>query len=100
MKSRLAVASVFTLGLLLGFVGTLLLIIMYTMHRIDWVALIALTVLVNVASWLFSPFIQDLILQWFYKAETVEWPVFQSRWPNVAAAVQHVCTRNKIPVPR
>lgn len=100
MKSRLAFASVFTLGLLLAFVGTILAIIMYATHRIDWVALVALTVLINVASWIFSPYIQDLILRWFYKAETLEWPEFQSRWPNVAIAVERTCTRNKIPLPR
>ena len=65
MKARLAFASLFTLGMLCAFVGTILLLAMYWGGRINGVMLIALTILVNVVSWLVSPFFQDLVLRYF-----------------------------------
>jgi Zn-dependent protease with chaperone function len=99
MKARLAFASLFTLGMLCAFVGTILLLAMYWGGRINGVMLIALTILVNVVSWLVSPFFQDLVLRYFYSCETVEWAEFLRRWPKLARVVQTTCARHKIQVP-
>lgn len=100
MKSRLMFASLFTLGILLGFVFSILLVLMYLTGTINGVALIALTIFVNIVSWLLSPFIQDLILRWFYDCRAVEWPEFQTQWPELAEAIQATCTKHRMPIPK
>ncbi len=100
MKARLMLASLFTLGVLLGFVGTIFLLLLYFGGVLNPVALVALTVLFNAIAWLVSPLIQDLVLRWFYSCEAVEWAEFQRRWPKLSATIQQVCARHNIAVPK
>ncbi len=100
MKARLMVASLFTLGMLIGFVATILLVAMYWGDMISAPVLIAATIVFNVLAWLFSPVIQDLVLRWFYAYEVVEWPDFQNRWPALAESIEMTCKKHNIPIPR
>ena len=100
MKAQLMFASLLTMGLLTGFVATVVLLAMYWGGMINAVGLIALTVLFNVAAWLLSPWIQDLILRWFYGAEVVEWWDFQQRWPRLAKDVEASCAKHRVPIPK
>jgi Zn-dependent protease with chaperone function len=99
MKARLAIASLFTMGVLVAFVAAILLIALYWGGMINGVMLIALTVFVSAVSWLISPFVQDLVLRWFYSCEQVDWPEFVRRWPGLAGVVEKTCKRAGIPVP-
>ena len=98
MKAQLMFASLFTMGVLTGFVATVVLLAMYWGGMINAVGLIALTVLFNVAAWLLSPWIQDLILRWFYGAEVVEWWDFQQRWPRLAKDIEASCAKHRVPI--
>jgi len=100
MKARLMFASVFTMGMLLGFVATIVLLVMFFAEMINPVALIALTIVFNILAWLISPFIQDLVLRWFYACEAVEWPQFQQQWPNLAKSIELTCSKHKVPLPK
>lgn len=100
MKARLMFASLFTMGVLLGFVATIILSVMYFTGAINGVALIALTIVFNILAWLVSPFIQDLVLRWFYACEAVEWPDFEQRWPALAKSIEMTCAKHKVPIPR
>lgn len=100
MKARMMFASLLTLGVLFGFVGTIVLLALYFGDFISAPALIAATVLLNIIFWLVAPFVQDLLLRWIYRCEIVEWPQFQQRWPALAESIRMVCEKHKIPIPK
>ena len=88
MKARLMLASLFTIGTLFIFVASIVLVALYYGGLISGPLVVALTVIISVVSWLVSPFIQDLVLKWFYACEVVAWPEFESRYPQVAESVK------------
>ncbi len=100
MKARLMLASLFTVGVLFAFVAAILLLALYQGGRISGPVVIAGTIVVNVLFWLISPFIQDLVLKWFYACEVVAWPQFQERWPALAESMEMTCRKHKVPIPQ
>ena len=69
---RLILASIWSLGLLSGFVLILILMIMgFAGVDINLPLAIGITILWNVLLWLVSPWVSDLIYRWLYKVEWV-----------------------------
>ncbi len=98
---RLILASMWSLGLLSGFVLILILMIMgFTGVDINLPIAIGITVLWNVLLWLVSPWISDLIYGWLYKAEWVGIEWIEKRSPESAKIIRSVCEQYGISMPK
>ncbi len=98
MNAKTTIASIFTLGILSGFLVTILLAIAYSLGYFSWVWLLGGIIAFNVFFWLIGPIIQDLINKWLYKTtwlttqELEEQPYY--------SFVKDICKKNNIPIPK
>lgn len=99
MRAKLFAASLFTLGILSGFVFTILVSAAYFGGKIEAGMMIGLTVFFNVIMWLVSPWLTDLIQGWVYKIEKVEFADFERRFPNVARFMKDTCAKHRLKIP-
>ncbi len=89
----------FTLGILSGFVFTILISAAYFGGKIEAGMMIGLTLFFNVIMWLVSPWLTDLIQGWVYKIEKVEFADFERRFPNVARFMKDTCAKHRLKIP-
>ena len=99
MKFRLLFASVFTIGILISFVFFVLLLVMFSTGIIGGVTLVVLTIIINIITWLVSPWIMDLIHKLFYKFEIITYEDLEKRSPYTAKFLKEACERNRIKLP-
>jgi len=59
MRLHLLFASVFTIGIIAGFVFLILLLVAFFLDLISLPLMIVLTILINVIFWLVTPFFQE-----------------------------------------
>ncbi len=66
---------------------------------ISGAAMIILTVIISVVSWLVSPWFTDLIHRWVYKFRVMEFDELTRRSPKTAQLLTEACKRHNIKVP-
>ncbi|MBS3113343.1 M48 family metalloprotease [Candidatus Woesearchaeota archaeon] len=97
-KLKLQFASLLTLGILSGFVFSIVLAVAYYGSFISAPALIIFTVLINFIIWLVSPWFSDLINKWFYKTKFYTHEELKSEsWMKI---VEKICDKYDIKVPK
>lgn len=96
----LFVVSLITLGILLSFVFSILILTMLVIGTIDiWIA-IAFTVIINFFLWLLGPWFTDWINKWFYKVRFLKQDEFSATYPDLARAINEVSSAYHFPVPK
>jgi Zn-dependent protease with chaperone function len=100
MRSKLFIASLWTLTLLFGMVAAIVLLALYSQGSISVAAVFILTILINIVSWLFSPLLTDWIQKFFYKAQYYDESDFKAVFPQYAAYLNQACQKNNIPFPK
>ena len=94
-------ASIWSLGLLSGFVLILVVMVMgFTGMDISLPIALGITVLWNLILWLVSPWISDWIYRFFYKVEWVGIDGLTSRSPKSAETIRSVCEKYSITTPK
>lgn len=99
MRLNLLFASVFTIGILAGFVFFILLLVAFFLDLISLPLMIVLTILINVILWLVTPFFQDWVLKHFYHVQRLSFDEFFDGYPEPARFLQEICNKHTIPVP-
>jgi Zn-dependent protease with chaperone function len=99
MRARLFFASTVTIGILVGFVFFVVLLASFAAGLISGAAMIILTVVISIISWLVSPWFTDLIHKWVYKFRVMEFDELAKRSPKTAQLLTEACGRHKIRVP-
>jgi len=99
MRARLFFASTVTIGILVGFVFLVVLLASFAAGLISGAAMIILTVVISIISWLVSPWFTDLIHKWVYKFRVMEFDELAKRSPKTARLLTEACGRHKIRVP-
>lgn len=96
----LGVASLVTLGILLGFVAVIVLLIMYYGGQIDALTVLISTVVINLVLWLIAPFFMELVYRIFYKSKKITLEELRLRSNRVSAFIEKTCQKYRFPVPR
>ncbi len=99
MRGKLIFASTFTIGILVTFVFCIVLLASFASGLISGAAMIILTVIISVVSWLVSPWFTDLIHRWVYKFRVMEFDELARRSPKTAQFLTEACKRHNIKVP-
>jgi Zn-dependent protease with chaperone function len=99
MKAKLLFASTLTLGILFSFVFMILLLVAYFANAINAGLLIGLTVLFSFIGWLISPWMTDLMLRWFYKAQKIDPERFSLEHPELADFLNKTTSKHKVKIP-
>jgi Zn-dependent protease with chaperone function len=104
ITANLAVASGGTLVLLFGMILVLVLTLSLIMNSDNptqgFLTSVGITLLFNVAVFFLSPFIMDLIQQWFYQARWSNLSEVERRSPETARILREVCRKHNIQQPR
>jgi Zn-dependent protease with chaperone function len=99
VRGRLFFASAVTIGILVSFVFLVVLLASFAAGLISGAAMIFLTIVISVVSWLVSPWLTDLIHRWVYKFRVMEFEELAKRSPGTAQLLTRACQRHKIKVP-
>lgn len=97
---RLFIASLFTLILLSGFLGAILLSFLYFAGFIEIYLLFGLTILINFILWLVGPKISDWIYRFFYKLRWVSLDELRKMSPASADFLVKTCRKYNFNVPK
>lgn len=100
MPTRLVTASVYTLGLLFGFLGIICYAALYATDSFSWALLLGTVVVFNIIVWLIGPWFTALLHKWLYKMKFLTREEFRAQFPQLEAFVDKVCTEQKIKFPR
>lgn len=97
-KLKLQFASLVTLGILTGFVFSIVFAAAYYGSFISAPTLITLTILINIIIWLVSPWFSDIIQKWFYKTKFYRPEQLKSEsWMKI---VEKICNKHNINMPK
>jgi Zn-dependent protease with chaperone function len=99
VRGRLFFASAATIGILVCLVFVVVLLASFAAGLISGAAMIILTVVISVVSWLVSPWFTDLIHRWVYKFRVMEFDELAKRSPGTAQFLTEACRRHNIKVP-
>jgi Zn-dependent protease with chaperone function len=99
MRGRLLFASTITIGVLVAFVFFVVLLASFAAGLISGAAMIILTIIISIISWLVSPWFTDLIHKWVYKFRVMEFEELEKRCPQAARLLTESCERHGIKVP-
>jgi Zn-dependent protease with chaperone function len=99
MRARLLFASAATVGVLVSFVFFVVVLASFAAGLISGAAMIILTIVISVISWLVSPWLTDLIHRWVYKFKEMEFEELAGRSPKTARFLTEACGRHRIKVP-
>lgn len=97
---RLLFASLVTFGLLIGMVVGCVLAAMVFLGEVNFGLAIALTVIINLAIWLVSPWLSDLTLRWFNRLEFLDDAAVKERYPGVHRLIHQVAEEYRFKAPR
>ncbi len=98
--ARLLFASLITFGILVGMVIGCVLAAMVYMGEVNLTLAIVLTIVINLAIWLISPWLSDLTLRWFNKLEFLNDPLVKQRYPGVHQLIHQVADEYRFKAPR
>lgn len=99
-KMKLAIASLFTLGVLFAFLAAVIAGFLYTTGYLSFTFLIAFTAVIFFLQWILSPYISDIIFRWLYGMKFVKIEGLREKDSELAGFVERVCKKNKIKTPR
>ena len=97
---RLFIASVFTLLLLSGFLGTIVFAFLFFEGMINAMLLVSLVVLLNFLLWLLSPKLSDIIYRYFFKAKWISLEELDRKSPSSARLIRETCRKYRFNIPR
>ncbi len=97
---RLAIASLFTLGLLFSFLFAILSGIAVYLELFSFWLVLGLVIAVNFIMWLISPRISDIVYSWFYDTEWITLDELQERSPEAADVITNVTREYGYSVPK
>lgn len=100
MPTRLVSASIYTLGLLFGFLGIIFYAALYITDSFSWTYLLIGVVVFNVIVWLIGPWFTALLHKWLYKMKFLTREEFRAQFPQLEAFMDKVCAEQKIKFPR
>ncbi len=100
MPTKLALASLYTLVMLFGFLFAVLFAVMYFLDVLNAPWLFGLTIGINVLIWLIGPYITDFTQRLFYKMKFLSREEFQKEYPVLEAFIAKVALENKIRFPK
>jgi len=100
MIQNLKFASLVTLGILSGFVFTILASASYLLGGIDAYFLIGVTIVFSFVMWLIGPVITDIMMRIFYKIKFYSSEEVSTLYPEMASFLKIICQRNNVKVPR
>jgi len=98
--ARLFMASIVTVGLLLGMVCGVILAALVATDNVNLGFAIALTIVINGVIWLVSPWISDFSLRWFNKMTFLDDTEVQQRYPGVHQLMHAVADQYGFKAPR
>ncbi|HZP09083.1 M48 family metalloprotease [Methyloceanibacter sp.] len=98
--ARLVFASLVTFGILIGMVAGCVLAAMVFLGEVDFGLAIVLTVIINLAIWLISPWLSDLTLRWFNSLEFLGDAAVRERYPGVHQLIHQVADEYRFKAPR
>lgn len=98
--ARLVFASLVTFGLLIGMVIGCVLAAMVSLGEVNFGLAVALTVIINLAIWLISPWLSDLTLRWFNRLEFLDDATVKERYPGVHRLIHQVADEYRFTAPR
>lgn len=96
----LILASTVTLGLLSGLFFVSVLIVAWLFDVISLPLLIGGTVLINLFTWLVGPYIQNIILRFFYKMRFMTIEELKQKDRQLAEFITGICAKEKFKVPK
>ncbi len=97
---RLALASLFTLGLMAALLFSILLAAGYALGYVDAYVMFGLTALAFFFFWLVGPFISDFIYQWFYGLQWIGLEGLGEKSGKTAQTIKRLCEKNRIKTPK
>jgi Zn-dependent protease with chaperone function len=97
---KLALASIFTLGILFAFLLAIIAGVLYALRIIEIWFLIIFTAVIFFLQWLLSPYISDIIFQWLYKLKWIGIEGLEKKDKKVADFIKETCRKNKIKIPK
>jgi Zn-dependent protease with chaperone function len=97
---KLALASIFTLGILFTFLLAIIAGALYSLGIIEIWFVIVLTGIIFFLQWLLSPYISDIIYRWLYRLKWIGIEGLEEKDKKVADFVKEICRKNKIKVPK
>lgn len=104
VASNLALSSTVTIGLLFGMVlvTTLSLLLIQGQEdpTIGLISAVLITVIVNLAIFLFAPLLMDLVQSWLYGTRWIDLSEVERHSPESARVLRIVCQEKKIQMPR
>lgn len=100
MRSRLFIASLWTLSLLFGMLAAIILLISYKFGHISAPVVFTITLIIDIIIWLLSPRLTDWIQKIFYKAVYYNEQQFNETYPQYAQFINQQCAANKTPFPK
>ncbi len=93
-------ASLVTFGLLIGMVIGCVLAAMVSLGEVNFGLAVALTLIINLAIWLISPWLSDLTLRWFNRLEFLDDATVKERYPGVHRLIHQVADEYRFTAPR
>ncbi|MDP2933922.1 MAG: M48 family metalloprotease [bacterium] len=99
MPSKLALASFYTLGLLVCFLAAVILSFAYIFGGLSAWALLIWVVVINFVFWLIGPYVTDLVNKIFYKIKFYKQADFTAFKPELAAFIGKVAQANRVRFP-
>jgi len=97
---RLAIASVFTLGLLASFLFSVLAGVAVFFQAFNFYLILGAVVVFNILMWLVSPLISDITYSWFYDTEWIDLEELNSISPESAKVIEEVTEQYDYKVPK
>ncbi|MDF1497957.1 MAG: M48 family metalloprotease [Patescibacteria group bacterium] len=100
MIKNLKFASLVTLGILSGFVFTILASAAYLLGSINAPFLIGATIVFNFLMWIIGPMITDFMMRFFYKIKFYSIEDIHSLYPETASFLKTICQKNNVKSPK
>ncbi|MEM5811966.1 MAG: zinc metalloprotease HtpX [Candidatus Aenigmatarchaeota archaeon] len=97
---KLAIVSIFTLGILFAFLLSIILGVLYFLGKLDLLFSIIFTGIIFFLQWLISPYFSDIIYRWFYKLKWISFEDLERGDMEVAEFIKKTCNKYKIKIPK
>ncbi len=97
---RLAIASIFTLGLLASFLFAILGGVAVYFEAFNFYLIVLAVIVFNILMWLLSPKISDLTYTWFYDTRWIDLEELREISPESARVIEEVASEYDYKVPK
>ncbi len=99
-SGKITVASFAVLSLLFGFLASIILLFLYSIHIISVGLVIFLTIIVNIIFWLLGPSITDWVNKFFYQVQFFNQEQLRQSAPWLEKFIAEIAMKQKIPFPK